>query len=138
MYKSANLISASRLWVHTILVPHSSARHISTATSRMRFADIAVNLADPMFEGSYHGKNKHPSDLDAVVARAREKGVWRMLITGTSLEDSRVALRLAERFGMRPAGLELTRSALYRRHPPYLDCVHTHRSRACRQAFRRP
>ena len=65
----------------------------------MRFADIAVNLADPMFEGSYHGKQKHPSDLEAVVERARTQGVERMLITGTSLDDSLVALALAERFG---------------------------------------
>jgi TatD DNase family protein len=65
----------------------------------MPFADIAVNLGDPMFAGSYHGKQKHAPDLEDVVARARERGVARMLITGTSLEESKTTLSLAERFG---------------------------------------
>jgi TatD DNase family protein len=65
----------------------------------MPFADIAVNLGDAMFEGSYHGRQKHVSDLQEVVARARERGVERMLLTGTSLEESAAVLKMAERFG---------------------------------------
>jgi TatD DNase family protein len=63
-----------------------------------------VNLTDPQFEGTYHGRQKHSSDLEAVVSRAKGKGVERILITGTSLEESRRALDLARRFGERPVG----------------------------------
>lgn len=60
-----------------------------------------MNLTDPQFEGTYHGRQKHSSDLEAVVSRAKGKGVERILITGTSLEESRRALELARRFGER-------------------------------------
>ncbi|CAD6569898.1 MAG: hypothetical protein TREMPRED_005500 [Tremellales sp. Tagirdzhanova-0007] len=66
----------------------------------MRFADIALNLTDPMFAGTYHRHFKHPSDLDAVVSRARSAGVERMLITGTSLSETLRALELAKRYDM--------------------------------------
>jgi TatD DNase family protein len=52
-----------------------------------------------MFEGTYHGKTRHPSDLEAIVQRAKDAGVERILITGTSLSESRGALNLAKRFG---------------------------------------
>eukprot|EP00051_Salpingoeca_urceolata_P020500 m.308308 g.308308 ORF g.308308 m.308308 type:complete len:151 (+) comp19631_c1_seq12:246-698(+) len=57
--------------------------------------DIAVNLTDPMFRGSYRGKQKHEDDLDLVLARAEEAGVSQMMITGTSLSDSKAALEMA-------------------------------------------
>lgn len=67
-----------------------------------RYADIAVNLTDPMFQGVYHGKKRHAPDLDAVVRRAKDSGVERILITGTSLSESRRALDLAKRYGQSP------------------------------------
>ena len=60
--------------------------------------DIAVNLTDPMFEGIYHGKRRHQSDLEAIVQRAKDARVERILITGTSLAESGEALKLAKRF----------------------------------------
>lgn len=65
----------------------------------MRYADIAVNLTDPMFQGIYHGKSKHPADLEAVLRRAKGKGVERVLVTGTSLSESRKALEMANKHG---------------------------------------
>jgi TatD DNase family protein len=61
-------------------------------------SDIAVNLTDPMYRGEYHGKSRHTSDLENVVKRAREAGVERILITGTSLSESRAALDLAKQY----------------------------------------
>jgi TatD DNase family protein len=61
-------------------------------------SDIAVNLTDPMYRGEYHGKSRHASDLENVVKRAREAGVERILITGTSLSESRAALDLAKQY----------------------------------------
>jgi TatD DNase family protein len=63
-------------------------------------ADIAVNLTDPMYRGEYHGKARHPSDLDQVVTRAHEAGVERILITGTSIKETRDALELAKKYSM--------------------------------------
>ena len=40
-----------------------------------RFVDIGANLLDPMFQGIYNGSSKHPGDLDAVLDRARARGV---------------------------------------------------------------
>ncbi|KAI5453828.1 hypothetical protein NCC49_005638 [Naganishia albida] len=66
----------------------------------MRFIDIAVNLTDPMFQGNYRGKQLHPSDLEAVMRRSKERGVETMIVTGTSLNESKTALAMAERYGL--------------------------------------
>ena len=58
-----------------------------------------MNLTDSQFTGQYHGRRKHASDLDAVVARAHERGVEKILITGTSLAESREALEMAKNYG---------------------------------------
>jgi TatD DNase family protein len=51
-----------------------------------------------MYRGEYHGKARHPSDIDQVVERARQAGVERILITGTSLQETRDALKMAEKY----------------------------------------
>ena len=63
-----------------------------------KFVDIAVNLADPMFKGIYRGKQVHLNDLELVVKRAKSANV-EMMITGTSLTESREALELAVKYG---------------------------------------
>lgn len=63
-------------------------------------ADIAVNLTDPMYRGEYHGKNRHQSDVGQVVERARQAGVERILITGTSLNETKDALEMAKKYSM--------------------------------------
>lgn len=85
-----------------------------------RYADIAVNLTDPMFQGIYHGKKRHAPDLEAVINRAKAQGVERILITGTSLSESRAALEMAKRYGRSILGLKLIfRSTLYSWSTPY-------------------
>ncbi|WWD20111.1 hypothetical protein CI109_104586 [Kwoniella shandongensis] len=66
----------------------------------MRFADIAVNLTDPMFQGKYHGRQRHPADLPQMLDRAKSAGVERILITGTSLKESKEALKLAQEYDL--------------------------------------
>lgn len=60
------------------------------------FADIGANLTDEMYQGVYHGNKKHEADLDLVLKRAWEAGLSKMIITGTSLSDSKTALELAK------------------------------------------
>ena len=50
----------------------------------MRLTDIGANLTHPAFR----------DDLDAVLARAREAGVARIIVTGTTVEESRQAAAL--------------------------------------------
>jgi TatD DNase family protein len=51
--------------------------------------DIGANLTHSAFR----------DDLDAVVARAAQAGVSRVVVTGTTVEESRAAATVAEKFG---------------------------------------
>ncbi|ORY34938.1 hypothetical protein BCR39DRAFT_515713 [Naematelia encephala] len=84
----------------------------------MRFADIAVNLTDPQFTGNYHNRQKHPSDIDSILSRAKARGVERILITGTSLEESRTSLDLAKKYDLHcTAGCHPTSTNEISKHP---------------------
>ncbi|KAI1171147.1 TatD family hydrolase [Nemania sp. FL0916] len=61
-----------------------------------RYIDIGINLADPIFRGIYHGKERHPDDLSAVVSRAQEVGCQKLIITGSDFTSSRHALEIAK------------------------------------------
>jgi TatD DNase family protein len=56
----------------------------------MRLVDVGANLTHASFR----------DDLDAVIARAREHGVERIVVTGTSVEESRRAAALADAHGL--------------------------------------
>ncbi|WVQ79419.1 hypothetical protein IAT38_001516 [Cryptococcus sp. DSM 104549] len=88
----------------------------------MRFADIAVNLTDPMYTGVYRGRSRHASDLSQVVERARSAGVERILITGTSLQEVKDALKLAEEYNLHcTAGTHPTSTSEIDSHPAGVD-----------------
>src|SRR5262245_15206373 len=55
----------------------------------MQLVDIGANLG----HSSFH------DDLDAVVERARQAGVTQIIVTGTSVDESRAAAALADRYG---------------------------------------
>lgn len=59
----------------------NSFKTISKAP-KLRFFDIAANLADKTFSGFYYGKQCHESDVDAVIERAQNEGCDRLLIVG--------------------------------------------------------
>ena len=58
--------------------------------SAIRTIDIGANLTHSSFKG----------DLEAVVARARGAGVSTLIVTGTTVEESREAAEIAERFDL--------------------------------------
>lgn len=53
----------------------------------IQFFDIAANLCDEEFEGIYHEKKYHESDINEVLARAEKMNVTRMLFAAGSQED---------------------------------------------------
>ncbi|KAJ6441903.1 endodeoxyribonuclease-like protein [Purpureocillium lavendulum] len=63
-----------------------------------RYADIGINLADPIFRGSYHGTQRHPDDLSAVIGRAREVGCTKLMVTGSDFQSARDSLKLAQEY----------------------------------------
>ncbi|KAI1091167.1 hypothetical protein F5B19DRAFT_493694 [Rostrohypoxylon terebratum] len=70
----------------------------STSAYEPRYIDIGINLADPIFRGQYHGTQRHPDDLNAVVSRAREVGCHKLIITGSDFISSRHALEIAKEY----------------------------------------
>ncbi|DAZ97676.1 TPA: hypothetical protein N0F65_009677 [Lagenidium giganteum] len=77
-----------------------TARRVMMATSRpFKMIDIGANMTDPMFNGNYRGKQKHPDDYDNILQRAHAAGVAKVIITGGTLEESRTALALARKAG---------------------------------------
>ena len=63
-----------------------------------RFADIGVNLTDPVFNGVYHGKKAHEDDFAQVIKRAKDFGMKRMMVTVGHLEESPAALELCKKY----------------------------------------
>jgi len=61
----------------------------------MPFIDIGCNLTDSMYQGKYNNSQKHPPDLDHVLARAWEVGLSHIVITAGTLDEARKALELA-------------------------------------------
>ena len=61
------------------------------------FIDIAANLSDDMFNGIYHEKKLHESDLDLVVDRARENCESVIVLAG-SIQDAYTCLDICQTF----------------------------------------
>lgn len=59
-----------------------------------KLIDIGANLTDSMFRGIYRSSQKHQDDFLLMLERASKNGVEKMIVTGGSLQDSRMALEL--------------------------------------------
>ena len=51
-----------------------------------------------MYQGIYHEKKQHEEDLDDVVARAKEVGCVKMMVTASDLEEAGKVLDVCVRF----------------------------------------
>lgn len=65
---------------------------------QLRYYDIGFNITDQMFQGKYHHKQCHDCDIPQVLERCRLANVENVMITGSSIEESREAIGLCERF----------------------------------------
>lgn len=77
-------------------------RTMVSVTSRSdyipRYYDVGMNLSDTMFQGIYHGRKRHNSDLNEVLKRAKSLHVEKMLLTGSSLKESEWTLEKAQKY----------------------------------------
>jgi TatD DNase family protein len=64
----------------------------------LNYSQVGINLTDPVFRGSYHGKQAHEADLDDVIQRAVDAGCLKMMVTGSDLKESIAAVQLAEKY----------------------------------------
>ncbi|KAI1488977.1 hypothetical protein F5X96DRAFT_642908 [Biscogniauxia mediterranea] len=78
--------------------PASIPGPASESTYKPRYIDIGINLADPIFRGQYHGTQRHPDDLDAVISRAKEVGCTKLIVTGSDFKSSQHALEIAKEY----------------------------------------
>lgn len=60
-----------------------------------KFIDIGANLTDPMYQGVYHGSQKHLPDLDKVLERSWNNNISKIIITAGNIEESKKALEIA-------------------------------------------
>lgn len=65
----------------------------------IKFLDIGANLTDDMYQGLYHGSQKHPSDLDIVLERSWKSGLDKIIITVGCLDDRQKAVDIALKDG---------------------------------------
>ncbi|GAB7344914.1 hypothetical protein MBLNU457_3350t1 [Dothideomycetes sp. NU457] len=62
----------------------------------LRYADIGINLSDPIFRGEHYGKQAHDDDLKQVIQRAMTAGCRKLMVTGSDLVESEKAVQLAK------------------------------------------
>lgn len=61
------------------------------------YFQVGINLGDPIFCGIYHGKQAHEDDLEGVLRRAIDAGCLKLMVTGSDLEESKKAVKMAEK-----------------------------------------
>ena len=74
--------------------------HVGLAQNlpHLRLCDIGFNAIDDMFQGEYHGKKCHESDLDIVLQRAHTMGVHSMLCTASNPTEALQTLQICRQF----------------------------------------
>lgn len=83
---------------------------------------IGINLADPIFRGVYHGKQRHDDDLSGLVDRARQVGCTKLIVTGSSFKTSRDALAIAKEY----PGTVFTTAGIHPCSSSIFDPAHPH------------
>ncbi|CCH60308.1 hypothetical protein TBLA_0C05120 [Henningerozyma blattae CBS 6284] len=64
-----------------------------------RYYDIAVNLTDPMFRGIYRGKQRHSNDMQNVLKRCSLVNIKQILVTGSSIVETKEAIDICKTYG---------------------------------------
>lgn len=59
-----------------------------------KYFDVGVNITDPMFSGDYHGRKHHRNDTLDVLQKAFRHHVTDVLLTGSSLAESKRTIEI--------------------------------------------
>ena len=78
--------------------PALDGQVIAVPSNRLRYADVGINLTDDIYRGIYHDKKVHDDDIEHVLQRAVDVGCIKMMVTGSDLQESTKAVRLAEEY----------------------------------------
>ncbi|KAI9368909.1 hypothetical protein BJX61DRAFT_186902 [Aspergillus egyptiacus] len=70
----------------------------SSSGSSLRYADVAVTYTAEAFQGIYRGKQYHAPDFPAVLKRAKDYGVEKVMLTTMSLPDAHKNLEVTRQF----------------------------------------
>ena len=70
----------------------------SLSGGKPRYIEIGINLTDPVYNGLYHGTQRHKNDLSDVVQRAVDSGCDKLMVTGSDLAESKKAVELAHTY----------------------------------------
>ena len=70
---------------------------MNSKKSEYEFFDIAANMCDDEFQGIYHDKKYHESDIDEVLERAKNMGVKKFLFAAGCLEDAKISYELSQK-----------------------------------------
>ncbi|KAI9852971.1 MAG: hypothetical protein M1824_001642 [Vezdaea acicularis] len=79
--------------------PAAAMEALTLEKKPLRYADVGINLTDPVYRGFYHGrrgKRSHDDDFAEVLTRARLAGCTKLMVTGSDLHESRDAVKLAQ------------------------------------------
>ncbi|RYP74999.1 hypothetical protein DL771_002647 [Monosporascus sp. 5C6A] len=69
---------------------------LAKPTKKLEYADVTVTATAKEFAGFYRSKQYHQPDFDAVLDRAQEAGVKKVMLTGMSLADMDFNLGIAK------------------------------------------
>lgn len=78
-----------------------------TKMGQTKYYDIGFNLTDGMYQGWYNGKKYHESDIKEVLSRCRDTNVENIMVTGSSIAESRECVDLCGKYGSFQEGPKL-------------------------------
>ncbi|KAK6518882.1 hypothetical protein TWF281_003573 [Arthrobotrys megalospora] len=78
--------------------PSSSKGKESETPYEPRYIDVGINLTDMTYQGFYHGRKVHETDLEDVISRGQAVGCKKLMVTGSDYKHSLQAIDLAEKY----------------------------------------
>lgn len=102
---------------------------MATPPPVVRFVDVAVNLTDPCFRGidrERQGVRLRPDDFDDMMRRAADRQIEAIIITGTSIAQSREAVQLCRQWNHRCREADLAGATRVPRLPRLYCTVGVH------------
>jgi len=78
----------------TTIIKRQRTSIAKMSSSNLSYIDAGANLLDSMYQGTYHSKQRHESDLDIVLQRAYDKGVHKIVSLAGTIKESEELMEL--------------------------------------------